>query len=323
MGLLSVFANFRIDSEERLLRMKDSFRSFYEEDIEIWIINIRGDYKKEAGEFLKENLGSALILFELESKKGWFNDSKKMLKAIDTDYVFFWIEDHLKVNKEKGVVINVVKEMKNNKIDSLWYTFFPYMKYYIDVKKKEEKYISWFDLDEDSLQEIHKLKPDLYLISCASILNQILFKKIIKFNDKRLAIKWPKETPFNFEKSYKDIHWLPFRCGILHHELFAAIDDNTPEPGSSLISRGLYPERKSRAEVGIAGNVNALGHNKISSAKVKEYIKNVLKMLLIKFPFMKILKPYYCSPVLRASNRSFKDHLLFTVKCILTKKNKN
>ena len=175
MGLLSVFANFRIDSEERLLRMKDSFRSFYEEDIEIWIINIRGDYKKEAGEFLKENLGGALILFELESKKGWFNDSKKMLKAIDTDYVFFWIEDHLKVNKEKGVVINVVKEMKNNKVDSLWYTFFPYMKYYIDVKKKEEKYISWFDLDENSLQKIHKLKPDIYLISCFSLLNQNLF----------------------------------------------------------------------------------------------------------------------------------------------------
>ena len=54
MGLLSVFANFRIDSEERLLRMQDSFWSFYEEDIDKWVINIRGDYKKEAGEFLKK-----------------------------------------------------------------------------------------------------------------------------------------------------------------------------------------------------------------------------------------------------------------------------
>ena len=95
MRLLSVFANFRIDSEERLLRMQDSFWSFYEEDIDQWVINIRGDYKKEAGDFLKENLGNELILFELESKMGWFNDSRKMLNAIDTDYVFFWIEDQM------------------------------------------------------------------------------------------------------------------------------------------------------------------------------------------------------------------------------------
>ena len=271
MGLLSVFANFRIDSEERLLRMQDSFWSFYEEDIDKWVINIRGDYKKEAGVFLKKKLANKLILFELESKKGWFKDSRKMLKYIESDYIFFWIEDHLKINKEKGMVINVVKEMKENNVDSVWYTFFPYMKYYIDVKKKEEKYISWFDMDENSLQKIHKLKPDSYLISCASILHQNLFKKIIKSNDKKLAVKWPKETPFNFEKSYKDIHWLPFRCGILHHELFAAIDDDTPDPGSSLISRGLYPERKSRAEVGMQGNVKTLGPKIKVPAKI--YIK--------------------------------------------------
>jgi len=291
MRLLSVFANFRIDSEERLLRMQDSFWSFYEEDIDKWVVNIRGDYKKEAGDFLKEYLGNELILFELESKMGWFNDSRKMLKHIESDYVFFWIEDHLKINKEKGMVINVVKEMKENNVDSLWYTFFPYMKNYINVTKSVEKYISWFDLNKNSLKKIHKLKPDLYLISCASILNQNLFKKIIKTNDKKLAFNWPKETPFNFEKSYKDIHWLPFRSGILHHELFAAIDDDNPEPGSSLISRDLYPERMSRSEVGMQGNVKTLSPNKKVAAK--EHIKNVIKILLIKFSFMKALKPIY------------------------------
>ena len=293
MGLLSVFANFRIDSEERLLRMQDSFCSFYNEDVGKWVVNIRGPLKEEAGEFLSNRLGKKLELFELESKKGWFHDSRKMLNKINSDYVFFWIEDHLNINPKINIIKKITLEMKDNNVDSLWYTFFPYMKYYIDVKKKEEKYISWFDLDENSLQKIHKLKPDIYLISCASILNQNLFKKIIKFNDKRLAFKWPKETPFNFEKSYKDIHWLPFRCGILHHELFVAIDDDTPEPGSSLISRGLYPERKSRVEVGMQGNVRTLWPNKNLSVKANEYIKNVLKILLIKFSFMKALKPIY------------------------------
>ena len=38
---------------------------------------------------------------------------------------------------------------------------------------------------------------------------------------------------------------------------------------------------------------------------------------------IKLLKPYYSSPILRASNRSFMDHLFFTVKCIFITKNKN
>ena len=42
---LAVFANFRIDSNERLKRMKDSYFSFENSRINQWIINIRGKYK--------------------------------------------------------------------------------------------------------------------------------------------------------------------------------------------------------------------------------------------------------------------------------------
>ena len=100
MGLLSVFANFRIDSKERLLRMRDSFDSFCDEDVDKWVVNIRGPLKEEAGEFLRNRLGEKLELFELESKKGWFHDSRKMLNKINSDYVFFWIEDHLNINPQ-------------------------------------------------------------------------------------------------------------------------------------------------------------------------------------------------------------------------------
>ena len=293
MELLSIFANFKIDSKERLLRMRDSFDSFCDEDVGKWVVNIRGPLKEEAGEFLRNRLGEKLELFELESKKGWFYDSRKMLKYIDSDYILFWVEDHLNINPKINIIKKITQEMKENNVDSLWYTFFPYMKNYINVKKKREEYISWFDLNENSLVKIHNLKPDLFLISCASILKQSLFKKIIQSNDRRVAVKWPKETPFNFEKSSKDIHWLPFRCGILNNELFVSIDDDTPEPGYSLISRGLYPERLSRSEVGMQGNVKTLGNNK--RIFTKKRIKNIIQMLLIKFPYLreKIRKIYF------------------------------
>ena len=53
---LAIFANFQIDSEERLLRLKDSYRSFCNADIENWVVNIRGKYKYQAGVYLKNEL---------------------------------------------------------------------------------------------------------------------------------------------------------------------------------------------------------------------------------------------------------------------------
>ena len=46
MKKFTVFANFFIDTEERFLRLKDSFFSFSSADIHEWIINIRGEYKE-------------------------------------------------------------------------------------------------------------------------------------------------------------------------------------------------------------------------------------------------------------------------------------
>ena len=41
---LAIFANFFIDNEERLQRMKDSFKSFESIKPQEWIINIRGNW---------------------------------------------------------------------------------------------------------------------------------------------------------------------------------------------------------------------------------------------------------------------------------------
>ena len=54
MVSLSIFANFFIDSEERLQQMKDSFLSFKSINAQQWVINIRGKYKTEVRAFLEE-----------------------------------------------------------------------------------------------------------------------------------------------------------------------------------------------------------------------------------------------------------------------------
>ena len=59
---LVVFANFRIDNEERYLRLKDSFFSFKDISAEKWVINIRGSYKEQTKNFLQENLKVSFII---------------------------------------------------------------------------------------------------------------------------------------------------------------------------------------------------------------------------------------------------------------------
>ena len=93
---LTIFANILIDDEKRFSRLKQSFFSFYKSDIDYWIINLRGFYKEEVSKFLlshlnKENLEISFI----DSKKGWFFVSRKIIKNIKTSYVFIWNEDHI------------------------------------------------------------------------------------------------------------------------------------------------------------------------------------------------------------------------------------
>ena len=63
MKNFTVFANFYIDTEERFLRLKDSFFSFDKANISEWVINTRGKYKEDVKNFLEKNVKTDLKLF--------------------------------------------------------------------------------------------------------------------------------------------------------------------------------------------------------------------------------------------------------------------
>ena len=61
--------------------------------------------------------------------------------------------------------------------------------------------------------------------------------------------RYPKDTPFDFEKLSNDTWVLPFKIGIPKFEMFSSVDDDNRYYGSSLISRKLYPVRVSRFQI--------------------------------------------------------------------------
>ncbi|MDP1677940.1 MAG: hypothetical protein Q8L88_13865 [Bacteroidota bacterium] len=247
MVSLNIFANFFIDTQERFLRVQDSFRSFKDISADKWIINIRGRYAQETMAILRDQIGDKLNAHKRQSNEGWFYDTRQMLSDINGDYVFFWLEDHINLARIE-LLENTIAEMKEHDIDYMLYTFWQngqLRERYRGVELLSGNKIEYFTHTAENNRIIQKNFGGSYLISAASIVKTSLFHKIILADDP-IQKRWPKETPYDFEKAPTDVHWLPMNVGIPKQELFASIDDDHDVKGSCLQSRGLYPIREGR-----------------------------------------------------------------------------
>lgn len=235
--MISVFANFRINNKERLELFKLSFNSIKnEQNFDNWVINCRGNYKTHAQNILKENLGEKLIFTSNESKKGWFYDSSKMLKDLKNNFIFFWIEDHVKISTH-FINSSELKDLEENKIDYLQYSFthsnrFKALQPFLD---SEDSKFNYYTLN---LKNTKKSKEKIYIVSVVGLFSKFFFKKIISTNHPLLK-RWPRNTPFDFEKTNHDKLFLPIKIALPKTEIFACIDDDHGLENYSLVSRGL------------------------------------------------------------------------------------
>jgi hypothetical protein len=248
MALLTVFANFFINTEERWLRVQDSFLSFKDVAAQEWVVNVRGQYWQQVVAFLHHHLGDKLRIYHIESEKGWFNDTRHMLYDITAPYVMFWLEDHISLVSPSLLDLHVA-DMQENSIDYMMYTFWWGGKLrarYRNIPLTNGRHTDHFMHTAENNVVIQNNAPEgVYLIAACSIFKNSLFKKIV-LTDDPVQKRWPIKTPFDFEKRPSDVHWLPLRVGLPRQELFASIDDDHVHPGSCLISRGLYPNRERR-----------------------------------------------------------------------------
>lgn len=251
---ITIFANFRIDTEERFIRFSDSLDSIKNLDVKEWIINIRGPYREQAIDILNQEVKEGLHIYDLSSKCGWFHDSRIMLEKITSPYVLFWVEDHIKQcsNLQFHEVIN---ELYINNIDYMEYSWWSVavLDGYNNIQLKEGKSFYYCDYGkkENSIRQKNYLKSHnkmVYIICATSIFSLKLFSKILKSNHPYLK-RWPKNTPFDFEKRGDDISFLPVKIATPKFEIFAPIDDDNLYKGSCLISRNLYPNRVTRDDL--------------------------------------------------------------------------
>lgn len=253
---LTIFGNIYINDKLKLEMLKISCNSFCNANIEKWVLNIRGTYKKQAKDFLINNVKQKIFFFDLDSNEGWFHDSRIMSKEINSKYVFNWIEDHVNLQNNE-FFNNVINEL--NKVDAeylMYSNFFfgdqlksfkrlnpyetdnlVYCFYDLDSHQKRIKEIDYTKPKDDKIGRIRtKTSASKYIISMPSILKTNLFNNVLSNND-LIFKRWPIKTPFDFEKRECDISWLPIKVAYVKKEFFATIDDNHGFKGYSLIER--------------------------------------------------------------------------------------
>lgn len=249
---LCIFANFSIDNEERLQRMKDSFFSFCNVMPEEWRINIRGRFKNEACDFLHEKLGDELSIFCLESSKGWFYDSYSFMSNVESDYIFFWIEDHICLVRPE-VIRNLIIEIDEFGAHQLWYSFFyktleVFDNFPVILEGVLTRVVQVDEIFVKQMLNRNLIDSNLYVVSAISIMRKDFFISVLS-SRKPFLKRWPKYLPHDFEKKFKDRIAPVIVTAVPKQELFASIDDDHGYPNSSLIARGLYPNRISRNKI--------------------------------------------------------------------------
>ena len=277
--MITIFANFRINDEERFQNLQKSFFSFYKSNINNWIINIRGNKKDEVCKFLEKNILQKFKITHLESKEGWFNDSKELCNQELSDYIFCWNEDHINmVNEEK--FNNYIQQIIDNKIDHFIYSWFHFgdlpKSFEINATKKKD-YLYIIDYNYYNHKNRLKLIKDKkyytqeYIISLQGIFKKELFLKILNTDDPLLK-RWNKKTPFDFEKTPYDIHWLPFQYACPKEEFFACIDDDAGQKNYCI---------NNRSKKVIINNIN--NRFKFKDKKIIIYILKLFRYPIFKF----------------------------------------
>jgi hypothetical protein len=244
--MIGVIANCKIDSQERFLRFIDSYNSLKKIEFQEWNINIRGAYSKKAIEFLKDSLTPGTYnLSSFECRSGWINTTKKISRNVKSNFLFYWVEDHILVCSEDSFK-KVFYEFKKSNADWLSYSWFneKYQNSYMSSSSITfGSLIDVVHIDQNTVVGINNKNGGYCYTSCLTgLFTRSFFNTVLNCKRPKL-LRWPHNTPFDFEKIWEDGLANQINIAIPKLELLASIDDDMGQDGYSLISRGKYPKR--------------------------------------------------------------------------------
>lgn len=194
--MLTIFANIRIENEEILQHLKDSFFSFCDISDD-WLINVRGKLRKEALAFLAQQLGGKMRQFELvDDSRGWIMNALDMLPHAKHEYILVWNEDHFNCAPQETYA-EIVREMKDRSADYLLYSWWQFRK----ARKAFDElrlltpgnHIDTVFLTSSKWKNVRRAGHPYYLISLCGIFHVRFFEKLLRKDKKKLPFFFTKQ----------------------------------------------------------------------------------------------------------------------------------
>jgi hypothetical protein len=170
------------------------------------------------------------------------------------------------------------REITEHNVEYVQYSFFQdgdELKSFESFRCKESNLLKIYDYDCElhskrlKVIEESKIIASTYVISMVGVFSKEFFLKVLSLPPAQP--RWHIKTPFDFERDGYSTDLLPMTRGVLKFELFASIDDDHGNPGTSLIARGLYANRVPRKKL--------IKKNRYATSR----FKNISLKILFKF----------------------------------------
>lgn len=274
--MLTILGNLQINTPIKLRHLKDSFNSF-KNTSDNWLINIRGNLRNEALEFLRNELKDNMTEFSLlDDDRGWSKNALEMVKQAKYPYLLIWNEDHLNIAPQ-SIFPEMIQEMLESRSDFMMYSFYYHHRVFKEVEFTQRHYIKTVHLTKKIWRKMTASGSRHFIFSLPGIYSKKLLTKLLEEDARSFYMncllffrgllklthlynednqkylhhinhyifgnrlpRFSKNTPFNLEKDCTRTDLLPFNLAIPQQELFACIDDDNTIPDSCLIKRGLY-----------------------------------------------------------------------------------
>ena len=96
-------------------------------------------YKYDVAKYIKSKVSCDITILFLESKSGWFADTKVLYEHIEDEYLFYWVEDHLP-QISADTFNKLVADMSSTNVQYLSYSFFGLGSHYNEFNLINDRY---------------------------------------------------------------------------------------------------------------------------------------------------------------------------------------
>jgi hypothetical protein len=279
--MMTIFANMMVNDHDRFKHLRDSVRSFRDVSDNWLINirgSLRQEVMDFLQQELGDKM---IAFELLDEKRGWFNNALEMLEQAKYDYMLIWCEDHLNLADADTYhnIISEMKQEKADYLMYSWWLGGKCRKAFEVDELKKHKHIDTIELTKSIWKRQLKNGYRDHLVSLIAIVSRDFFVSALRRENNKLPrwittnifrtmiilryfglkfnhryyfdsinvllkgklTRFPKDRPFDIEKSCYRLDVLPFKMALPRQELFACIDDDLGVEGYQLIKRGLYP----------------------------------------------------------------------------------